>query len=209
VDWHELEGVGHASWVAAYAPEALPTWMLSRRRDPERTLARTLDRLAAVLGESGPLAVVAPGEGAGGAAELLLAGLAARRPGVARVVRDASGAAAAGARLVLVAPPMTESEVAELPEIVGALRGAGIAVRLATPVRGEELEARRARVLALAEEVGVPVVDLGAAVAAHRRLFGPRPGERPGEGEARAAVEARRLEVLELARAALGALTRD
>ncbi len=206
VRWTELEGVGHDSWVAAYAAEAAPAWMLARRRDPERTLARTLDRLAALHEESGPLALVEVGGGEDPTAALLRAGLVARGPGRVVRVADASQALEAGARVALVVPAAGASgeEAAlarRLAQELRALAEAGISARIVAPASGGGRAARLAR--SAAAQGGGRAVDLAAAVEAHLRVFGPRPSDRPGEGAARAGAEASRVALLELARAAV------
>lgn len=206
VRWTELEGVGHASWVAAYAEEAAPVWMLARRRDPERTLTRTLDRLVALLEETGPLALVEVGGGEDPTVALLCAGMIARRPGRVVRVADASQALEAGARGALVIPvagaPEEDAALAgRLAQELRALTEAGVPARLVVPAGAEGRAARLAR--SAAAQAGERPVDLALAVEAHLRIFGPRPSDRPGEGVARAAAESQRVALLELARAAL------
>lgn len=198
VTWFELEGVGHDSWVAAYGPEATPSWMLGQRRAPQRIFQRTLEELAAALESRGPLTLLAGDEGASAA---LVRELESRRPGCVRTLEWSGEVGELDGRLSLVVPP-AEVDTEALTERLERFGDAGARVLVACVPGG----AGRAMVRAAAQRSGARLVDPSAAVEAYLRIFGARAGVEDPAEQARSEEESRRVTLLELARAVLVSL---
>lgn len=96
VEYHELPGVGHAAWTAAYGAQGCLDWMFSQRRDPARRaalagelMARSLkdtDRVA-FLGDS----ITQAGAEPGGYVDILRAAMKRARPKATVIPAGISG----------------------------------------------------------------------------------------------------------------------
>ncbi len=96
VKYSELEGVGHGSWVAAYAPDAALTWMFEQRRDPSKSLALASKAFAEACGPEERVAflgdsITQAGNDAGGYVDTLRSALKASRPEAVVIPAGISG----------------------------------------------------------------------------------------------------------------------
>lgn len=95
-DYHELAGVGHNAWTAAYGPEGCLDWMFAQTRNPARRAELAADLLARSVEKSDRIAflgdsITQQGASEGGFVDILRAGLKRGRPDAAVIPAGISG----------------------------------------------------------------------------------------------------------------------
>jgi len=96
VKYSELEGVGHGSWVAAYAPDAALAWMFTQRRDVSQRLALSAKAFAEACGPEERVAflgdsITQAGNAAGGYVDTLRTALKRAQPDAEVIPAGISG----------------------------------------------------------------------------------------------------------------------